>query len=107
MAHSGKMPVVPATLSQPPPPRRWFQFSLKRLLLAVACFAVASAAATGVTDDGRVAIFFGLPIVATTATGAGIGSLLGRFWRGAAIAFAISVYSALAFWLWLTHAMPR
>jgi hypothetical protein len=65
------------------------QFSLKRLLLVVTCFAVAFAAISrlSIHQDANT---LGFVIVAGTAIGSGIGSLANRFLLGLALGVLLS-----------------
>jgi uncharacterized membrane protein len=77
------------------------QFTLRNLMLAVACFAVALAWVTVNVHSGRIeravfAIVF-VPIVGP-AVGGGIGLLIGRFWRRVTMGLLFHL-SALAVWI--------
>jgi hypothetical protein len=91
-------------------PKRHFQFSMRRMFIAVACFATAVAVSSMIyrtRDDIEVALivsFLGFPIV-LTAGGAGIGALRGDipFWAtmGLLAAFFWPLYlliAALVYW---------
>lgn len=64
--------------------RRWNQFSLRQLMLSVACFAVAFSlirlSSGGIGDDSRLYLW-----LAAMGIGGGIGALVGRFHNGVAV----------------------
>lgn len=72
-------------MSQEKPKRRWYQFSLRTMFVAVICFAVAFTAWSASLHNslyGRGEVRLDLAAIAGAGIGSGIGVLLGRFWRG-------------------------
>ena len=82
-----------------PPTRRWFQFRLKRLLLAVACFAVASATWKFATHPDLY-YYLGFDISAQVLVmvlacfigGAGAGVLFERWWVAWVASVAVTIF---------------
>lgn len=97
-------------MSKANPKRRWYQFSLKRLLLIVAC-AVSMCAifAEFMHSDSYTRIMgdFGLDWLSAfiarpqlvTALAATIGAIFGRFWIGLGLGIAAAVAIYLLFFV--------
>jgi hypothetical protein len=84
------------------PKRRWYQFSLRRMFLATACFAAFFGLWVGlpqITMMGSGPLTMLNWWLLGASIGAGIGSLLGRFWIGLLIGAASALPIWCASWL--------